>query len=90
MYNTKYTYIIQNIYRTSYINITRFTMNLKPNSFIVSINEGWRGEVVHCVLVPLFVWWWTALKTHRDPALESHVNHFTFVICLLYNNCIKY
>lgn len=48
------------------------------------------SEVVHCVLVPLFVWWWTALKTHRDPALESHVNHFTFVICLLYNNCIKY
>lgn len=28
------------------INLQRYTLNLSPNSFVCSINEGWRGEVV--------------------------------------------
>ena len=27
----------------------RYSMNLRPNSFVFSIAEGWRGEVAHCI-----------------------------------------
>ena len=27
----------------------RYSLNLKPNSFVFSIVEGWRGEIAHCV-----------------------------------------
>ena len=31
------------------INKQRYSLALEPNSFVVSIVEGWRGEIVHCV-----------------------------------------
>ena len=51
------------------IDKTRFTMNLKPNSFIVSINEGWRGEVVHCVQTDNngFIQWYKI----KDPSFNN-------------------
>ncbi len=33
--------------------VTRHSPNLAPNSFVVCINEGWRGEVVHCCMTDM-------------------------------------